>query len=146
MEAINPVLSLCLQVKSALMQGSSVRQGVDEFLQEPSGDFSSEVLRWMGLINQHQWEAAAQLFQKKKVTTQHLMTLLALGVRGESIYEPLLKVESEIIRRDQADMDQFIKRLPYMMMVPLFLLQLPALGFLLFGPLLNNFFHSFGVK
>ncbi|MEN0059151.1 MAG: hypothetical protein AAGB31_09985, partial [Bdellovibrio sp.] len=56
----------------------------------------------------------------------------------------LNRLEEEIIEACREEMAERLAQLPFILLVPLLLFQFPAFLLLLFGPLLNNFFHSLG--
>ncbi|MNJ91162.1 hypothetical protein D3C87_88080 [compost metagenome] len=143
MEGVAPPLALLLAVKRALEKGQSVRQGLNFYLKRHHDDFSDVVLRWFGLLQQGQ-SARKLLLGVKSVHRQVLLELLERGLAGESIYQALLQLESEIIEACQDELNTKLARLPFILLIPLLLFQFPSFLLLLFGPLLQNFFHSLG--
>ncbi|MFS4458828.1 hypothetical protein [Bdellovibrio sp. HCB2-146] len=143
MESVAPPLALLLCVKRAIEKGQPVRVGILYYLKRHEGDFPEFVMRWMGLLQQGQ-DATTYLETEKSMHRRILIQLLERGLRGEAIYPTLLQLESEIIEACQDELGTKLARLPFILLIPLLLFQFPAFLMLLFGPLLKNFFHSFG--
>lgn len=143
MESIAPPLVLLAAVKRAMEKGQPVRQGIQGYLKTNEGDFAKMVTRWWALLQQGQ-ETIFLLRELQSLHRQVLLQLLERGLAGESIYNALLQLESELIEACQDELANKIARLPFLLLVPLLLFQFPAFLLLLFGPLLQNFFHSLG--
>ena len=143
MESLAPPLALILQVKHSIEKGQSVRQGILSYLKRSSDDFSPHVVQWMAVMHQGQ-DPNLRLSAEISMHRKTLLQLLERGLRGESIYNMLLQLEQETIEACQDEINEKIARLPFLLLVPLLLFQFPAFLMLLFGPLLQNFFHSLG--
>ena len=143
MESVAPPLALLLCVKRAIEKGQPVRVGILYYLKRHEGDFPQFVMRWMGHLQQGQ-DATTYIETEKSMHRRILIQLLERGLRGEAIYPTLLQLESEIIEACQDELGTKLARLPFILLIPLLLFQFPAFLMLLFGPLLKNFFHSFG--
>lgn len=143
MEHIAPPLQLILHVKRGIETGMSVRSGVLAYIQAEHSNFSKDVSKWISLTDQGL--PSIQILQKQ--TSQYrrsLLELLERGLNGESIYVYLCQLELEIIEACQDEISRKLSKLPFLLLGPLLLLQFPAFLLLLFGPLLENFFHSLG--
>ena len=143
MEGVAPPLKLLFCVKRGLEKGHSVRTGLNSYLQGEKDDFFPIVVQWLGHIQQGQ-SARKLLLLLPSLHRQTLLELLERGLAGEAIYQHLLQLEIEIIEACQDEMNEKLARLPFILLIPLLLFQFPAFLLLLFGPLLQNFFHSLG--
>lgn len=143
MEGVAPPLALLLAIKRSLEKGQSVRAGLNYYLHREKNDFALVVVQWMGLLQQGH-STRKLLLSVKSLHRQVLLELLERGLSGEPIYQALLQLETEIIEACQDEMNETLARLPFILLVPLLLFQFPAFLMLLFGPLLQNFFHSLG--
>jgi hypothetical protein len=143
MENIAPPLRFLLVIKRNLEKGQSPRQGVLNYLKKEPDAFTEIVAKWYSLVQQGL--STAEIF--KLCPSLHRRVLLQLverGIKGESIYPALCQLENEICEACHEEIANKLARLPFLLLVPLLLMQFPAILLLLFGPLLQNFFHSLG--
>lgn len=143
MEGVAPPLELLLVVKRSLEKGQPTKEGVHLYLKRNQGEFALQVGQWFSLLQQ----GKDTQFLVSSLNSQHRKTLLAVlerGLRGESIYEMLSLLEGEIIEACHDEITNKLARMPLVLLIPLLLFQFPAFLLLLFGPLLQNFFHSLG--
>ena len=143
MEGVAPPLALLSAVKRSIEKGESVKQGIMTYLRNEEGDFPKFVTQWLAILQQGQ-DVKAHLSTCSSLYRRSLLQILERGLRGEAINAVLLRIEEELIEACHEEITTKIARLPFIMMVPLLLFQFPAFLALLFGPLLKNFFHSFG--
>lgn len=143
MEHVAPSLQLILHVKRAIEIGGSVRSGVLNFIAIERSDFAKDVSKWISFLDQG-LEIESLLQKQRSQFRRSLLELLARGLRGESIYLYLCQLEQETIEACQDEIGRKLTKLPFMLLAPLLLMQFPAFLLLLFGPLLENFFHSLG--
>lgn len=68
-----------------------------------------------------------------------LFDLLYQSVQGKSIFEPIQSLEQEMREASISELDTHLGKLPYKLMIPLLLLQFPALLLLILGPLIFHF-------
>lgn len=143
MEGLAPPLALLLCVKRAIEKGQSVKQGILLYIKKERGEFVTTVTLWLGLLQQGQDPKDAI----QRLSSPHRRTLLQVlerGLRGESIHTVLVRLEEELVEACNEELTNKIAQLPFIMLIPLLLFQFPAFLLLLFGPLLQNFFHSLG--
>lgn len=143
MEGVAPPLALLLCVKRILEKGQPVKQGVLYYLKRHDGEFAIEVSRWMALLQQGK-DTQGVINSLSSQYRQVLLQLLERGMRGESVYSAIQGLEEELIEACEEEITNKLARLPFLLLVPLLLFQFPAFLMLLFGPLLQNFFHSLG--
>ncbi|MGZ3774902.1 MAG: hypothetical protein ACXVCY_01075 [Pseudobdellovibrionaceae bacterium] len=143
MEGIAPPLELLNHVKRSIEKGQSVKQGVLSYIKNGNGEFVAVVTQWLGHLQQgHDTKTCIQ--EVESIYRRTLLHVLERGLRGESIHTVLLQLEGEIIEACHDELTNKISQLPFLLLVPLLLFQFPAFLMLLFGPLLQNFFHSLG--
>lgn len=143
MEGIAPPLALLSAVKRSIEKGDSIKQGIMAYLRNEEGEFALFVTQWLAILQQGQ-DVKACLATCPSLYRRSLLHVLERGLRGETIHPVLIRLEEEIIEACHDEITNKLARLPFIMMVPLLLFQFPAFLMLLFGPLLKNFFHSFG--
>lgn len=135
MENITPTLVLLWDVKRSLEKGYSVSNGIKFFIaRDLQHDFSHFVADWF----RH------QQLQKDRLNThhlrasrRHLLSLLELGLNGQSILESLKSYEAEVIIGCEDEVQNHIAKLPLLLMIPLMGLIFPALMMLLIIPALK---------
>jgi hypothetical protein len=143
MDHIAPPLQLVANIKRSVEVGSSIRSGILAFIQSENSNFAKDVSKWISL-NDQGLDTAIILQKQRSQYRRSLLELLERGLRGESIYVYLCQLEQEIIDACQDEISRKLSKLPFLLLGPLLLMQFPAFLLLLFGPLLENFFHSLG--
>ncbi len=137
MEDVSPTLILLWDIKRSLEKGQAVSLGMKTFLNRKlKGDFFIQVDQW--------WLAQNNLlsaFDKKNLTMtrRHLLEILEIGLKGQSILETLKGYEQELIQSCEDEIQSHLARLPLLLMIPLMGLIFPSLMILLIGPLLKVF-------
>jgi hypothetical protein len=145
MESMNPALQLLMTVKRSLERGQSVKIGIQEYLRISQDSFTREVSKWFSLWQQG---LPTEEIIQRQISAYRRVLLMTLerGLRGEPIYSYLIGLEEELIKACEMSISQSLGKLPFVLLVPLLLFQLPAFLALLFGPLLNQFFQVMGAK
>ncbi|MBS1968977.1 MAG: hypothetical protein JSU04_01650 [Bdellovibrionales bacterium] len=143
MDHIAPPLQLIAHVKRSIETGHSTRTGVLSYVRAERSSFAKDVSKWLGHLDQG-LPVGYLLVRHQSQYRRSLLELLERGMRGESIYVYLCQLEQETIEACQDEINRKLAKLPFLLLAPLLLLQFPAFLMLLFGPLLDNFFHSFG--
>ncbi|AHI07295.1 hypothetical protein BDW_13975 [Bdellovibrio bacteriovorus W] len=143
MEGLAPPLELLMGVKRGIEQGRSIKMGIVEYIKHNEGEFSTSVLTWLAFLEQGR--SPDELVKSfKSPYRRALLTVLEKGLQGESVYNTLMQLEEEIVEACGEEINDKLARLPFILMIPLLLFQFPAFLALLFGPLMNNLFHSLG--
>lgn len=143
MEGVAPPLELLMRVKRSVEKGQSVKQGIFHYIKHSDGEFALAVTHWLGLLQQGQ-DPQSYLQTVSSLYRRTLLQVLERGLRGEPIHAVLLRMEEEMVEACQEELANRIAQLPFLMLIPLLLFQFPAFLLLLFGPLVQNFFHSLG--
>lgn len=143
MESLSPALSLLLNVKLSLERGESLRQGLQIYISRPrfeKDELTQVVAQW--LLLRDQGSSTQQL--KKEIKSQYRRVLLEIidrGLRGESILPILNVLEGEIIQACTEELERRTTLLPMQALIPLLLLQFPALAILFLAPLFGQLMH-----
>lgn len=143
MENLAPPLELVLKVKYDLDKGFSVRYSILNYINQNSDDFRAYVVRWLSLFDQGKSTDSL----KDKIQSnlrKSVLDVLEKGLKGEPILKTLELLEQEIILSCEAEIDEKLQKLPFLLLIPLLLFQLPAFLLLLFGPLMGKLLSSFG--
>lgn len=143
MEGVAPPLALLLEVKRAVERGQSVRQGILSYVKTAQDDFVPVVVQWLALLQQGQ-DPKEALVALPSLYRRSILQVLERGLRGEAVFNVLVQLETELVEACQEEISNKVARLPFILLIPLLLFQFPAFLLLLFGPLLQNFFHSLG--
>jgi len=138
MEGISPTLKLAMAVRQSLECGESVRNAVREYLMKNQDNAGRELSAWLAWQGGDQNQRTVRSPQRKV-----LFDLISRGLGGESILSQLAQLEEELSESAKIELERFSAALPLKALIPLLLLQFPALLILLFGPLLRQMLESF---
>ncbi len=141
MESLSPSLKLLLSMKLSLERGESLRQGLQVYLSADADELTVVVAQWLAL--REQGVATAKI--KNSLKSQYRRVLLEVmdrGLRGEAILPILNTLEVEIIQACTEELERRTTILPMKALVPLLLLQFPALAILFLAPLFSELLKS----
>jgi hypothetical protein len=142
MESLNPTLKLIWQVKKAVEKGSSVRSGIKTYLQTETDPWKQTLSLWQMRLDQG--TSVADLVQNQKSPyRKQLLMILEKGLHGESILPVLAQLEKETQEKVEMDLDEYMAKVPYMLLAPLCLFLFPACLILMLGPFLLQLMQSF---
>lgn len=132
------ILSCASYITLSLKQGVYLKLSLNTWALEHSDSFSLELREFL-----QYWESNSNvevLIQKKtSYLKSSLFELFYFGLQGRAIYTPLKALEEELFKDAERQVHRQLSRLPYIMLIPLLLFQLPSFLLLLLGPLLQNF-------
>lgn len=135
MENITPTLVLLWDIKRSLEAGYSVASGLKFFIdRDEDHEFSRIVRKWYIEL---QSEPITAPEPSLTPTRRHLLALIGLGLKGQSILEPLRSYELELLISCDEEIQRHVAKLPLLLLLPLMGLIFPALMVLLLGPLLK---------
>ncbi|MBY0314348.1 MAG: hypothetical protein K2Q26_02435 [Bdellovibrionales bacterium] len=140
MEDLAPSYNFVLHLQTELSSGVSVRTLIDQYLKE--AEVNSFTLRLTFWLQQHSHCTYPQFCLKNGTMSAHqrvLFDLLYQSVQGKSIFEPIQSLEQEMREASISELDAHLGKLPYKLMIPLLLLQFPALLLIILGPLIFHF-------
>lgn len=138
MESISPTLKLAMTIRQGLECGESIRSAVRTYLIKNQDDVSRELSRWLAQQENRKTEDNSRSPQRRA-----LFDLIFRGLQGDPILPQLILLEEELNEGARAELEMFSAALPLKALIPLLLLQFPALLILLFGPLLRQMLESF---
>ena len=137
MEHLNPTLKLCLTLIRSLESSGSISLALDNYINDSSNDLIKPIE-----ILQKAWhenlDYPKDLFNERWIYRRHIFLLIWRGFEGQNIYQSLLVLKDEIIEAVKNDLELQAAKLPFKLLMPLLLLQVPAIFILLFGPLLAD--------
>ncbi len=138
MENLAPPLELILELSHCLRRGQSVRQGLVSYLKSNSNDFSMKLSLFLIRFDQgRSTEDILSCF--KSPYRQILFEIIHSGLKGQPIFESLENLKVEILQSMESEIEIFVKELPFKLLIPLMLFQLPALIVLIYIPILEIF-------
>ena len=130
-------------LRYSLESGENFQASLKRFIFENPSSFSEQLQKW--LILKQIGKTGVGDFQKKfPVAKKSIFDILDLAYGGVSIIEPLKSMEKELFHICEHDLGKHLDKLPYKLMIPMMLLQFPAVLMLLIGPLLVQFFSELG--
>ncbi len=136
MEHLAPAYDFVLNLIQDLESGTPARVSVKTYVKSTQGDFTDQLVLWV----LHTEKGQAHLFQKQKESMNSyrraIFDLLDYSLQGISILEPLTLIEKELRLVSEQRIETHLGRLPFLLLIPLMLLQFPALLILILGPLL----------
>lgn len=142
MENIASPLKLIWSVRKSIEKGSSVKQGIQEYLNSENDEWQPEILKWHMRV--HQGSSTTDIMNSQRtVIRKHLMRLLERGLRGESIYKNLISLEEEVSNQVEMQIQDLVTKLPYLMLIPIALFFFPACVILMLGPFILQLTSSF---
>ncbi len=137
MEELAPSLQFCLTLRFAIENGSSVFVASKKGIQSISGDFALDLT---ALIVAH--EQGRSLSQSELRSTslyrRALIEVVAAGLKGEPIIKQIAEIEAELCAACEAEVDNFVAKLPIRALLPLMLMQFPAFLLLVLGPIMSE--------
>lgn len=142
MEALADPYRCLIEIRSGVEAGRGLRPVLREFLRRDQSPFAASLARWFVRFEQGQRNHGESLL-KKNTYRQALVSILAAGLSGESVFERLIELENEMYQASLNEIEEKLRVLPIKMLVPLLLLQFPAFLLLLFGPILQQLQNSF---
>ena len=142
MENIVPALKLIWCVRKAVEKGRSVKFGLNDYLNSGSDEWQDDISKW--LVLSQQGISTQNLIQyQKTVMRKQLILSLERGLKGESIHNHLMSLEEEIIDQIDVQVQEYLGRLPYLMLIPVALFFFPACLILMLGPFILQLTSSF---
>jgi hypothetical protein len=144
MEHLSPALTVLLQIRWEMENGSSLRESVQTYLRQCSdGEFDRTLREW-SVRKSHGQSARCCLESTRSPYRRALLDLFERGWAGEPVLKAFEALEKEIELACDAELDHFVLSLPFRAMLPLLFLHLPAYLMLLLGPILSDLTRSLG--
>jgi len=141
MEGIAPPLKCILELKLMIQNGASVEKSITNYCRGNKDEFSLQLSEWIFLKRR----GLSTKFLTDKIKSHFrvsLMNVLWLGHGGVPILKTLQLLEQEVIMACELEIDLYVKKLPFKLLLPLLFLQFPAFLLLLLGPLLLSLING----
>ena len=141
MDALAPPLKALLHIKLKIRAGKSVRESIKEYVQESMDcPFAKNLGLWLFYKESEQ----PQHIEITQTYRKLLVEVLNRGLEGDQILKPLESLEEEMVTASMNDLDKQLQKLPFIVLTPLLLLQLPAFLILIFAPLVFQLLSEMG--
>ncbi len=138
MESVAPLYQACLELRCSLSQNVPVRSSLHSIVASVGGDLGKQLQQILVYASQHK-DPEAAFFKHCSFQRACFFQLALRGLKGEPILEPLQVLEKDIKDVSLEQVQYFLKTLPYKMLIPVMLLQLPAYMYVMFSPFLKAF-------
>jgi len=141
MDSLAPPLRALLGIKLKIQSGISTRESIREYVKETLDcHFAQDLGLWLFQMESENNEISPKIFTHP--FRKMLIEVLTQGLEGEQILKSLEILETEMIEASHRDLDNQLQKLPFILMMPLLFLQLPAFLLLIFGPLLSKLLNE----
>jgi hypothetical protein len=135
MEALAPPFAALVQFRFALEMGQSVRYAVARYATEGS-EFAQLLSRIVGHFDRgSKLSEALADSQSLSAHRKAVIDLLWVALQGQPILERVNLLLEEVEAAANDEIETYIRVLPYKLLIPLFLFQVPAFLLLLLGPI-----------
>ena len=131
MEGLSPCLYLIWELKRGVFEGYSTRWVINNYIKMNSNLLSKALSEKIHSLDNP--KLPTPIFDKLEMSTQVLVDVVMEGLQGAPIHSLLDDLEKEIHEVNLAQMETFIAQLPFKMMIPLLLLQFPAIMIMTMG-------------
>ncbi len=142
MEFIAPPLHFITYLLRALETTQSLENTLRMYLQNESNDICPQLKLFYT-----RWQAKSldelNFIPQEKHYRRAIFDLLIMGLKGRTIYPMLKSLEEEMIIACEQEIHMQAAKLPFLLLLPLLLLQTPAFLLLLFGPILQQLQEAF---
>lgn len=142
MENIVPPLKLIWCVRKAIEKGRSVKVGLNDYLNSESDSWQEDVSKWL-VLSQQGISTHNVIHTQGTLLRKQLIITLERGLRGESIHKNLISLEDEVLDQIDVQVQEYLGRLPYLMLIPVALFFFPACLILMLGPFILQLTSSF---
>jgi hypothetical protein len=140
MENLAPPLELIMELRFQIEKGQSVKRSLLAYIeQDPMEPWRQSLLIWVKQVENNR--LYQPIHNSHSLQRRHCLSIIARGLKGESIYPQLCSLEEELYRAASLELDEHIATLPIKSLIPLLFFQFPALILMIIGPLLSSFFQ-----
>jgi hypothetical protein len=142
MESIASPLHFVTYLLRTLETSQSLDNSLRSYLQTESNDICPQIKvfyeRWLAKdLGNFDFVPKSQHYRKA------IFEVIWMGLNGKTIYPVLKTLEEEIIQACEQEIHSQASKLPFLLLLPLLLLQTPAFLLLLFGPILKQLVEAF---
>lgn len=142
METIASPIHFITHITKSIETSQSIENAIRQYLQVENNDICPQIFefyqRWQTKCLTHlEFIPEGQYYRKA------LFEVLWMGLDGKSIYPVLKLLEEEMVKACEEEIHTQASKLPFLLLLPLLLLQTPAFLLLLFGPILQQLQEAF---
>jgi hypothetical protein len=141
-ESIAAPLHLVTFLLKAIETSQSLENTIRNYLQTENTDICVQLKEFYT-----KWQARElkdlEFIPSKLHYRRALFEVLLMGLKGRTIYPMLKSLEEEIVIACEQEIHSQAAKLPFLLLMPLLLLQTPAFLLLLFGPILQQLQEAF---
>lgn len=137
MEHLSPTLSCLYELKRSLAQSKPLREGLSDFISRHPGPLASTLRIWLSYFEANRLHELPSLDWTSDYQPV-LIVALEAGLCGQPIQDQLNQLIEEVELASQLEIENYLTRLPFKALVPVFLFQFPAFILLIFGPVFSQ--------
>ncbi len=141
MEGLAPTLVLCLEIRQGLERGDAALSTLKSCFSDLDSELSKDVRTLIAHFEHHRAKPLS-LSGVKSMYRRSLFQLILSALDGEPILKKILELEKEIQLACDDEVERFVTLLPTKVMLPILLMQFPALLLILLGPILSQYFKE----
>lgn len=140
MDSLAPPLEALLYIKLKIQTGASTRESIKDYIYtHPNCLFAKNLDLWLFEVE------SLQSISYKNMNNPYrrlFIELLKRGLEGEPILKLLHHLEMDMIEACKEDIQKQIQKLPFITLIPLLFLQVPAFLVLVIGPLMSHLLQA----
>ena len=140
MENISPTHDFVLNFILNIKNGESIEPSIQKYVLDNKNSFCCTLKQFL-IATEHS-KSKNIIDKQTNIYRRTLLELLALGMDGHQILNPLIELEKDVEKSCIEEVDSFIKLLPFKMLLPLYLFIFPSYLIILIGPVLKELLES----
>lgn len=133
MENLSPQVEVLAKIRMGLERNRSVLASLNEIGDLSATEFGHQIQE---ILKAHQQGGSVRIDARHSQLSHSIYHLIQRSLAGESVVMHLQELEQEALRDGFDQIDVFTKRLPFLLMMPLFVFLFPALAVLMLTPLI----------
>ncbi len=130
-------------INNSLNEGMSVKNSLQIAVEDQNSKLSRFGKNFLELLESGR-PAETIVKSLNKPENKALFIILGLGIKGRPVMEVLENFYLEVKASNELLIQNYHRKLPFKMLIPLMLFYFPALFLLFLGPFLSNFFEATG--
>ena len=142
MENLAPPLHITIEIIGDLKMGLSLESSISRYLEQSMEPRWRRELQGWFLEYKRNSSAADFKSEIKSLYRRTLFDYLEKGLEGHPILKSLEDFKSLLMVEVNREVEEYIIKLPFRGLLPLFLFQFPAFLILFLGPVLSSFLES----
>jgi hypothetical protein len=132
---INPLLNSISELRHRLEAGESLRASLPLCLNTNDSGWNNLARRWL-IAHEHGTPTEKIVSEIKSPFRRIFLEMLAAGLNGAPIFQNLLELEKEVHAACELEIEENLRRLPFLSLLPVLFFMFPAFLLLLLGPVL----------